>query len=309
MGTALRVRVAASTRSAAIEAIEAAFTAVRRADSVLSTWRDDSEIARINQAPTGQPVALSQQLSTALLEARDWSRLTDRAFDPAIGPLVDAWDLRGAGQVPSPLTLSRARTASGMRHFAFSNDGRAVKRTHKGAWIDTGGFGKGLALRDAREALREAGIATALLNFGGQVVVLGADPPGDGWLIPVAHPGHRNQPVAWLRLRGRSVSTSSQSERFVTAGGRRVGHVLDPRTGQPVPAWGSVSVVAKDPTVADVVSTALLVLGPDRGLEWARNREDLGVLFLIEHEGGVEKRWNAALEEFLPPHSTTSRRT
>jgi thiamine biosynthesis lipoprotein len=309
MGTTLRIGVAASARSAGIEAIEVAFKAVRSAESVLSTWRDDSEIAQVNHAQPGQAVALSHQLSAALLEADHWCRETRGAFDPAVGALVDAWELRGAGRVPSWAALSRARSATGMRRFAFSSQGRRVSRTHPSAWIDTGGFGKGLALRDAREALRRTGIASARLNFGGQVVVIGADHQGNDWLIPVAHPSQRAQPVAWLHLRRGSISTSSQSERFVTADGRAIGHVLDPRTGQPVPAWGSVSVVADDPTVADVVSTALLVLGPDSGLQWARARADIGVLFLVEHEGRLERRWNEAFEKFQVPDSTTQRRT
>jgi thiamine biosynthesis lipoprotein len=141
------------------------------------------------------------------------------------------------------------------------------------------------------------------------VVVIGPGRYARDWLIPIAHPTQRARPAAWLRLRKGSVSTSSQSERFVRAGGRRIGHVLDPRTGQPVPAWGSVSVVADDPTVADVASTALLVLGPDSGLQWARIRNDVGVLFLIEHEGRLEQRWNEALEKFRVTDSTTQRRT
>jgi thiamine biosynthesis lipoprotein len=124
------------------------------------------------------------------------------------------------------------------------------------------------------------------------------------WTIPVAHPSRRDEPAALLQLRSGSVSTSSQSERFVTAVGQRVGHVLDPRTGRPVPAWGSVTVITEDPTVADVISTALLVLGPDRGLEWARERKDVAVLFLIEHQGRLERRWNSELETFLVPDST-----
>jgi thiamine biosynthesis lipoprotein ApbE len=85
----------------------------------------------------------------------------------------------------------------------------------------------------------------------------------------------------------------------VTVNGRRLGHVVDPRTGQPVAAWGSVTVVAEDPGVADVVSTALLVLGPEAGLRWSRSRRDLGVLFLIERNGRVERRWNRVMEGFL----------
>jgi FAD:protein FMN transferase len=298
MGTVLRIGVEAADRPTGIQAIEDAFLAVRRVDSLVSTWRDDSEIARLNRAPLGVPVSLSPELYTALEEVRHWRQETAGAFDPAIGALVDAWDLRGTGRKPSPSALDQARAASGMQHFAFSVGHRTVRRTHPAAWLDTGGFGKGLALREARLALRSAGISAALLNFGGQVVAIGSGNAGE-WIIPVAHPSRRNDPAARIRLQRGSASTSAQSQRFVSVGGERVGHVLDPRTGQPVPSWGSVTVVAEDPAVADVVSTALLVLGPEHGLEWARHRPDVGVLFLIEREGWLIRHWNAGLEKFL----------
>lgn len=308
MGTTLRVAVAAPSRGEGIQAIEGAFGAVRRVDSLLSTWRDDSEIARLNHAPPKQPVTLPVDLYVHLAEAAHWTRRTAGAFDPAIGPLIDAWELRGSGRVPSSQALSAARAASGMERFIFADERRTITRPNTAAWIDTGAFGKGVALREARRVLQAAGIHSGILNFGGQVLVLGVPEQGQDWVIPVAHPRRRSEAVAQLHLRDRSASTSSQSERFVIVAGRRLGHILDPRSGQPVPAWGSVTVVAEDPTVADVVSTALLVLGPEEGLRWARAHRDLGVLFLIDRDGRLERRWNAALEQFLVPDSTLARR-
>lgn len=309
MGTTLRIEVSAANRDAGIQAIEDAFTAVRRADSLLSTWRKDSEMARVNAAPVGRPFRLSPQLWSLLTEVNRWSQQTDGAFDPGIGSLVDAWDLRGQGRLPSSDALARARSTSGWRRFSLSRTAPTITRRQVGSWIDTGGFGKGVALREARAALLRAGSESAVLNFGGQVLVFGSDRRGMDWTIPVAHPSHRGEPAAWLQLQDGSVSTSSQSERFVTANGQRIGHILDPRTGRPAPAWGSVTVIAEDPTVADVVSTALLVLGPDRGLEWARERKDVAVLFLIERQGRLEQRGNSELKNFLVSDSTVHRRT
>ncbi len=307
MGTTLRIAVGASSRPEGIRAIEEAFEAVRRVDGLLSTWRDDSEIARLNQAPVGQPVLLSSVLYTLLRDAARWVRLTGGTFDPAIGSLIDAWDLRGRGQIPSTEILARARGASGIGHFVFADSAHTVSRTDSASWLDSGGFGKGVALGEARQALLRRHVSAASLNFGGQVLVIGPDRRGADWAVPVAHPARRAEPAAWLHLRDRSASTSSQSERFVTVAGKRLGHILDPRTGQPVPAWGSVTVVAEDPAAADAVSTALLVLGPEAGARWAESRGDMGVLFLIERNGRVVPRWNRALLRYLVMDSTFSR--
>jgi len=307
MGTTLRITVVARSRPEGARAIEEAFESVRRVDGLLSTWRDDSEIARLNQAPVGQSVLLSPSLYLLLRDAARWTRLTGGAFDPAIGSLVDAWDLRGRGRIPSRETLARARAAGGMGHFTFTDSAHTVSRNDSASWLDTGGFGKGAALGEARLALLRRHVTAGRLNFGGQVLVIGPDPSGADWPVPVAHPARRAEPAAWLHLRDRSASTSSQSERFVTIGGKALGHVLDPRTGRPVPAWGSVTVVAEDPGAADAVSTALLVLGPEEGSKWAEGRDDLGILFLIERDGRVVPRWNRALERYLAVDSTLSR--
>jgi FAD:protein FMN transferase len=304
MGTTLRIGVHAPERGAGITAIEAAFRAVRATDSLLSTWRDDSELARLNRAAPGRPVPVSAPLGRTLAEVDRWSRATDDAFDPAIGALVDAWDLRGRGRVPSAGELARARERVGRRAFRLSPDGRTLCRLVRGAWLDSGGFGKGAALAAARDSLAAHGITSALLDFGGQVLALGGDAHDRAWATPVAHPSRRLEPVARLQLRDRSASTSAQSERFVEIGGRRYGHILDPRTGRPVPAWGSVTVVAADPLVADILSTALLVLGPDAALAWARGRPEIGVLVLEERQGRVLPRWSPGLDAFLVQDST-----
>jgi thiamine biosynthesis lipoprotein len=304
MGTTLRIGVRAPDRKAGIAAIEEAFHAVRRDDSLLSTWRDDSEITRLNRAPAGTPVVLPVELYRLLRDCQRWSRETGGAFDPGIGALVDVWDLRRAGRIPSAAELSAARARSGIGRFSFADRSHSVTRSRAGAWIDTGAFGKGAALGSARSALRRHGIESAFLNFGGQVLALGADRGAD-WIVPVADPARRAEPVMRLRLRGRSASTSAQSERWVEVEGRKLGHILDPRSGEPVPAWGSVTVVAEDPTLADVYSTALLVLGPERAIAWGRSRKDLGVLVLEDRQGRLVPRWNNGLTPFLLQDSTT----
>ena len=304
MGTSLRIGVYAPSRAAGIAAIEAAFDAVRATDDLLSTWRDNSELARLNHAPLGEPAAVSPALSRILVEVVHWSRETGDAFNPAVGALEDAWDLRGQGRVPDSAELSRARARSGRQAFRLSADGRTLCRMREGAWLDSGGFGKGAALAAARDSLVAHGLTSALLDFGGQVLALGADAGERPWTVPVAHPRHRLEPVARLALRDRSASTSAQSERFVEVRGRRYGHVIDPRTGQPVPPWGSVTVVAADPLLADILSTALLVLGPDAALAWARGRPDVGVLVVEERQGRVSARWSPGLDPLLVQDST-----
>jgi thiamine biosynthesis lipoprotein len=304
MGTTLRAEVTGD-RSVATSAIQQAFDTVAALELVLSTWREDSEIAALNRARPGEAVPLSRELAGLLAEVEGWWRRTGGAFDPAVGALVDAWELRGKGRVPDARSLARARSATGLEHFVVQQGdaGTIATRETPGGWLDTGGFGKGAALRAAAAKLRAAGIVSASLNFGGQVAFLGAGPERGSWLVPVAHPADRGRPVVALRVADASVSTSAQSERYVSVNGTRYGHILDPRTGRPAPAWGSVTVVNRDPLAADVLSTALFVLGPEAGATFAR-QHGIAALFLVQRGGGLQSIVTPALRPLLAgsPH-------
>ena len=294
MGTELRLVVVAPDEQSGQRTGEGALAAVRRMDQVLSTWRDDTELQRLNRAPVGQLIRVSPELGGLLREVWRWWRETDGTFDPGVGPLIDVWGVRETLKAPPPDALARAREQSGLRRFELDSTRQTIVRRGTGAWMDSGAFGKGAALRSVEAVLRQSGIGAALVDFGGQGLALGSSPdgpPSGGWTIAVAHPVERLVPVRELVIRDRSVSTSGQSE--------RPGHLLDPRSGRPVPAWGSVTVIAPDPLGADILSTALFVMGPDAGLQWASGRSDFGALFLVLRNGRVEARWNAALEPYL----------
>lgn len=295
MGTRLRAAVVARDRQAEILAIEAAFDEVARLEAVLSSWRDDSELGRLNAAPVGRSVRLSEELAAVLMEARAWTTRSRGAFDPVVGSFIDAWDLRGAGRRPSPEELAAAEAAAGWGALRVHGSTRWARR-HTAAWVTSGAFGKGIALRAAARRLGEATVESALLDFGGQLAAIAADGCAS-WTVGVAHPARREAPVALLRLRGgHSLATSGSSERFVEVGGERYGHIVDPRSGRPVEAWGSITVLAQDPLVADVAATAAYVLGPEEGLAWVGSQEGLSALALrVREDGRLEARWSESL--------------
>lgn len=304
MGTRLTLQIPGPS-AVALEASEAAFSAVRRMDDLLSTWRDDALLARANRAPVGAPAPVPPALRSLLLEAESLATATGRAFDPTVGALIDAWDLRGRGRLPDSAALRDARAASGPAAVTLTDEG--MIRRVAAAWLDSGGFGKGAALRCAARALTAHGVESARLNFGGQILAHGAPPGRDAWDVWVAHPSRRDHPVATLSLRDESAATTGQSERGVTVGGARFGHVLDPRSGRPVPAWGSVTVLHRDPLVADVLSTALFVMGPDSGLAWAE-RHAVAALVLIDTPAGLLVRESPALARRRAGTIVTARR-
>jgi thiamine biosynthesis lipoprotein len=285
MGTSLAITVSASDRAAALEASEKAVREIARVEDALTTWRPGGPLYALNAAPAGSPVALPPEISAVLAAVFEWSRRTDGAFDPTVLPLMSAWDLRGRGRVPSSADLARALVATGTARFRLGTAGAA--RLHPSSGIDEGAWGKGYALDRAAAALREAGVRGAVLDLGGQILAIGKAE------VAIADPRDRARAAATLEADNQSVSTSGNSERGISVGGRRVGHLLDPRTGRPAPDFGSATVVAPSGLSADVLSTAFFVAGPERGLELSQRlrREgfDNEVLYLIPRNGGVER--------------------
>jgi FAD:protein FMN transferase len=251
----------ADARANALAASEAAVRALEACEARLTTWSDASELARLNRAAVGERVELSPALAADLARAAHFWRATGGTFDPGLGALVEAWGLRTGGRRPSPEELSAARACGGFAGFELA--GTHAVRRHPLARIEEGGFGKGLGLDHARAALVAAGARSAVLDLGGQLLVLGAP-----HTTTLADPRDRARPVLELECAPGSLSTSGNSERGIRVDGMRLGHLLDPRTGEPAPDFGSLSVWAPDATAADCLSTGLYVLGPEAAFRW-----------------------------------------
>ena len=221
-------------------------------------------------------------------EVQFWWKESGGAFDPAIGKLLDARGFYGR-----PATQS-ADAVSGMKHLSLDADTKRIFR-NADIWLDSGAFGKGEGLdRVFREAISD-GAEPWIIDLGGQVMVYGLPPGKTSWAVDIAHPLHRDVAAMTLELTSGSISTSGNSE--------QPGHIMDARTGLPVPFAGSVVVWNERALIADILSTALFVMGPDRGLEWA---ESLGiaVCFLIPNKGELDMRASSA---FVLPCSNSCR--
>lgn len=296
MGTRFDLTVVSVDRAKALAASEAAVRAVEAAEKRLSTWQRGMELDLLNHNPPGTWTRLSPELARDLEDAGHWWLETGGAFDPGVASLIDAWDLRGEGRIPKADDLARAVASAGWGNLDL--EGNRARRRVAGFGIDEGGFGKGIALRDAAAAASTAGAVCAEFDFGGQLLLSGTCAERT---VGVADPRGRGRVVAEFALKSGSVATSGTSERFVEPAGTTVGHILDPRTGRPVPGWGSVTVIAEDPVAADCVATALFVMGAGPGLEWAERRTDFQAVFATVVGDEVVLSATPGIQERLEP--------
>ena len=295
MGTRVDLTAFGADRTRGFEALDRALATLEATDRELSTWKPDSEVSTLNGLALGASHALQPRLCSLLPELDEWRAATGGAFDAGIGTLTDAWGVHAGGRVPTPRELEMARARSGLRFFEI--DRARCRVTRRGqARIDVGAFGKGEALDRAARVLN--GLPW-MIDFGGQVSVGGVPPGRSAWTVRLADPRHRERSLMTVQMRSGSISTSAGSERDVFVRGERIGHILDPRTGTPAPYGGSVAVWHERGLVADILSTALYVMGPRDGVSWAEAR-GIAAVFLIPERGRIETVATAAFGRLEP---------
>lgn len=250
-------------------AAEEALDEVERIENLISLYRPQTDIGRINAQAGGRPVRVSPETFRLLERARTLAEQTDGAFDVTAGPLVRAWGFHGGtGRLPEPGAVEEAMGQIGWDRVILDATSYSVRLAVPGAMLDLGALGKGYALDRASERLREAGVESAILHGGtSTIVAIGAPPDRTEWPVALAGGSNGEQGMT-VGLRDDSLSVSAGWGRsFVDAEGRSLGHVLDPRTGCPVSGTRMAAVALPSAADSDALSTALLVLGePGRDL-------------------------------------------
>jgi thiamine biosynthesis lipoprotein len=268
MGTVFELYLAGAPAEYLRDAGHQALEQLHDLEARLSPYRQDSDLADLNlRAPHG-PVCVEPWLFGLLQRCADFCRESDGAFDIACGALISCWKLSGpeavaatqAGAPPADV-LAAALAATGSHLLELEPGARTVRFLHPRLRLHPGAVGKGCAVDRIVEVLRELRVPAALVHGGGSTVYgLGAPPGGPAWPVGLQHPQRRGR-LGVALLRDRALSTSAGTEQYREHAGRRYGHLLDPRTGYPVPAHRSATIFAQTATEADALSTAACVLG------------------------------------------------
>lgn len=298
MAVPVNIALYAPVEEAARRGADAAFARIRALDAALSDYDPASEVRRLCETATGEDgVSVSPDLWAVLSRAQPVSEASGGAFDVTIGPVVRLWRYaRRLHEIPEPDLLRDARSLVDYRFVRLDPTKRAVHLAKPGMRIDLGGIAKGYAADEALEVLRERGIPRALVALAGDMAL--GDPPPDqrGWRIRVAPRREDGAPARYLCLARCGVSTSGDMYQYVTIGGRRYSHIVDPRTGLGLTDQSSVTIVAPDGMTADALASAVSVLGPERGQALIEATPGAAGLIARAPDGKEEtyasKRWN-----------------
>ncbi len=267
MGSEFRVACYAPSKKVAAGAITAAFDEARRVDSLLSHYKPDSELSRINREAGSKAVAVSEEMSALLATCLEYSAATDGAFDITVGSIVSAWGFyHGDGRKPWPWALWWAQRNSGYQHLELNRSDGTVRFRKAAMRLDPGAIGKGYAVDRVVEVLKQYGVQAAFVSSGtSSIYAMGSPPDRDGWGVDIRDPEASGE-AASARLSDEAISTSGSYAKFFESDGTRYSHILDPRTGRPATRVAAVSVIGPRTIDTEAWSTALYVNGP----EWAQ---------------------------------------
>lgn len=267
MGTVAELAVVDRSDAHAHRALDAAVAELRRIESLMTRFREDSDIGRANLAAARRAVPISSDTAEVLRRALTWARASDGAFDPCLGRAVEAWDV-GHRRVPLDPAERAALALPRLWASLEVDTGRSVPRVRFGdpaVSLDLGGIAKGYGVDAAGRALRDHGVFHGLVNVGGDLVALGASGNGDPWRIGVRSPDDPRRVAATLEVTDGAIATSGDYLRFFEHGGRRYHHLMDPRSGEPrETAMRTLTVIAGSCLDADAGATAVFGMDPAR---------------------------------------------
>lgn len=277
-GTLVRVSLFAQQpqqASAAFAAINARFQQIH---TDWHAWEKGGLVSRINDAiAQSQPITLNAEVAGFIRRNQQLTRLSDGLFDPGIGRLIRLWGFHQnsyeGNRSPDPQAVTEL-LAQRPSILDIDWQGDTLYSTNPAVSLDFGASGKAYALNAAADTLRQQGIVQATVAIGGDIQVLGHKPDGP-WRIGITDPLHPGQTLANLPLRdGEAACSSGTYERFYTDQGKKVSHILDPRTGQPVTHILHSTAVHDDSLIAEVGALSQLIAGPDH---WHRLAAQLGI--------------------------------
>jgi len=266
MGTVIRVTVAGATKPQAGPAIDAAFAEIKRLEELLSEWIPTSEISRINAAAGEDAVSVSGETIDVIEAANAISRWSAGAFDLSWAALRGMYLFQPGNQTVPELSAVRARLKLiDYRRIQVDVEAGTVKLAKEGMVLGTGGIAKGYALDKAADVLRKAGFPNFMIFGGGQIELSGTR-HGRPWRVGIQHP-RMNDYFGFVEAQDGSVATAGDYEHSFVKDGKRWHHIIDTKTGLPVPHTASVTVVADSGLAADAIDTAIFILGAKRALK------------------------------------------
>ncbi|MFF5380884.1 FAD:protein FMN transferase [Pedobacter suwonensis] len=267
-------------------AIDAAIAEVRRIEYLLTTFSDLSQTSLINEHAGLSPVKVDEEVVGLIERSIRISEITDGAFDLTYGSIDKRlWNFDpGMTSLPDEATALASVGLIDYRNITLDKEKSTVFLKNKGMRIGFGGIGKGYAADKAKLVLQKLGIKSGIVNAAGDLVTWGTQSTGHPWTVGIADPEQTDRPFSALKISDMAIATSGSYEKFVTIGGKRYSHTIDPKTGLPVSGVKSVSIICPSAELADALATPVVVMGVKIGLELINQIKQVACIVIDDND-------------------------
>jgi len=286
--------------------LEKAVAEIRRLERLMTTWRDDSEISKVNEAAGKQPVIVGPETFEVVERSLSVAKRSEGVFDISFEAMRNLWrfDENKVEEVPSQEAIDKGRALIDYRKVIIDKDKRTVFLEQQGMRISLGGIAKGYGVDAAAKVLSAEGLTSFYIQAGGDLYVRGKKPDGSAYRVGVRDPRGKGPSdyFAMLDVTDHAFSTAGDYERSFVKDGKRWHHIIDPRSGYPARASRSVTVWAKDAFTADGVDDAIFILGPEKGLSICEELDDCGAVVVdAKNKVWVSKRLESKIQILRDP--------
>lgn len=273
---------------------------IQRLENLFSVTKENSEVAKLNEQAGKESVSISKETADLLLTGKTLSKETEDAFDITVSPVVKAWGFtEETHTVPSQEKLNKLLPLVDAEALSVEENGQKAYLSKVGMAVDLGGIAKGYTADCVMSLLRKEGVSSAVVSLGGNVATIGTKPDGSPWKVAVSNPLQTEDYVGMLEVKDSSVVTSGGYQRFFEKDGKKYHHIIDPSTGYPAESGLlSVTILSPNGTRADGLSTALFVMGEEKGLDFWRKNQDFEAIFVTDDNRVVATKGAAKVFTF-----------
>ncbi len=303
MGTTYHIKIIAPPSDDMAAVQHAIDRRLEQINQSMSTFLKESEISRFNRmTAVGKPFAVSPDFLKVMRVAGAIHEVTGGAWDGTVLPLIELWGFGRSApidKVPSPSAIGKAREDVGFHNIEISTDGFLKKRRAR-VTVDLASIAKGYGVDSVAAVVRKLGYRNYLVEIGGEVFAAGRKADGQPWRVGINKPQKGVAATAVykaLDMEDRAMATSGDYRNYEEIGGRAYSHIIDPRSGVPVHnGVVSASVIAPDCTLADGLATALMVMGPEAGIELLNRMDKVeGLIIVRKPDGTLVDHWSAGM--------------
>lgn len=269
------------------EVLDEAIDLIAAYDQKLSSNDAGSEIDQINQNSGSEKTIVSPDTYELLEISAEYSKTNDTSFDYTIGPLVNLWQIGFEdARVPTEEEMQQTMSLVDPSLVTFDAEEQSIYLEKEGMALDLGGIAKGYIADQVKKLFEERGVTTALIDLGGNVLVMGNSPhrPEGGFNVGVQNPFDSRGAIAgYMNVLDKAVTTSGTYERYLEKDGKIYHHILDPKTGYPVDnGLTGVTIISEASTDGDALSTAVFALGLEEGLSFVNSQDNLEAIFITD---------------------------